>query len=122
MPSFSENIKYFAILLDGTFHRFEVSKQDLRAIQALINRTIVSQGPEAIRSVKNRAIRDTLLGVLSVVVGVALTLGSYMAAAKKPEGGTYIINYGLILFGLVALGKGIYGFMNYRALRRLSRP
>src|SRR5262245_45934226 len=56
MPSFSENIKYLGIALGGAIHRFDVPKDGLRQIKALMNRSIASAGPEAVRSVKSRAI------------------------------------------------------------------
>ena len=122
MPSFSENIKYFGVSLGGTVHRFDVPKAVLQEIKALINRSIASAGPEAVRSVRNRAIRDILIGAACTVGGVVLTIGSYMSAANKPGGGKYTIAYGLVLFGLVMLGKGIYSFMQYGQVQRSIGP
>jgi hypothetical protein len=122
MPSFSENIKYFGILLGGTVHRFDVPKEGLREIKALVNRSIAAAGPEAVQSVKRRAIRDTLIGAVCAAGGIALTIGSYMSAANKPEGGSYTITWGLVLFGLVMIGKGVYGFWQYNQVQRLAGP
>jgi hypothetical protein len=120
MPSFSESIKYFGVKLDEKLWRFDVAKNDLKQIKAFINRTIVSAGPEAMQAVRNRALRDTLLGVAGVVAGIGLTVASYLEAANKPEGGRYTITYGLVLVGFILVGKGIYGFVQYSSLKQMA--
>jgi hypothetical protein len=122
MPSFSESIKYFGVLLGEEMHRFDVAKSDLNQIRLFINRTIAAAGPEAVQAVRNKAIRDTLIGAGCIVVGVVLSLGSFLAAANKPEGGTYYIAYGLPFFGLIMVGKGVYGFIQHRHLQQLAEP
>jgi hypothetical protein len=120
MPSFSENVKYFGIAIGDRIQRFDVSKDGLREIRDFNNRLTVRGGPEAVQAVRNKAIRDTAIGVLCAVGGTVLTVGSYLSAANKPEGGNYTIAYGLVLFGLVVLGKGIYGFVQYGRIKALS--
>lgn len=120
MPSFSENVKYFSIALGDAIHRFDVPKDGLREIKALINRSILSAGPEAIQSLRNRAIRDTIVGTASAVGGIVLSVGSYQAAANNPEGGKYTVTYGLVIFGIAMLCKGIYGLIQYGQVRRLA--
>jgi hypothetical protein len=120
MPSFSESIKYFGVLLRGELHRFDVAKSDLKQIQLFINRTIAAAGPEAIQAVRNKALRDTLIGAACIVVGVVLSVGSFLAVADKPEEGTYYVVYGLPFFGLIMVGKGIYGFIQHGHLKELA--
>ena len=120
MPSFSENVKYFGIALGDAIHRFDVPKDGLKEIKALINRSILSAGPEAVLSIRNRAIRDTVIGAACSVGGIVLSVGSYQAAANNPEGGKYTVTYGLILFGIAMLCKGIYGLIQYGQVRGLA--
>ncbi|WP_406693609.1 hypothetical protein V5E97_21495 [Singulisphaera sp. Ch08] len=120
MPSFSENVKHFGIQLESSIFHFAVPKDGLREIKALINRTIVASGPEAILSIRNRAIRDTLVGLVCAVGGVVLTVGSYVSAANKPQGGEYTITYGLVLFGFAIFCKGVYGLIQYGQVRSLA--
>jgi hypothetical protein len=119
MPSFSESIKYFGIVIDGKVQRFDVPRAGLKEIRAFTYRVTLASGPEAVRAVQRRAIRDTLIGAVCVVAGIALTIGAYLAAANKLRDGRYSVFYGLVLFGLVMLGRGIYRFRQYRELQRI---
>ncbi len=121
MPSFSANIKYFAIALGDSMRRFDVSRDGLREIQALSHRAVASAGPEAMRAVKMRAIRDIALGLACAILGGVLTVGSYMSAANQPGGGKYTITYGVVLFGLVVLARGIYGLIQHGRIERVAQ-
>jgi hypothetical protein len=120
LPSFSENVKYFGIALGNSVRRFDVSRDGLQEIKGLINRLIHAAGPEAMLEIRNRAIRNMLLGIACAVGGVALSAASYRTAANKPEGGKYTVTYGLVFFGVAMLCKGIYGFMQYNQVRSLA--
>jgi hypothetical protein len=119
LPSFSESIKQFRAPIDGQLWYFDVARGDLKQIKAYIDQAVVTAGPGAVRAVRNSAIRDTLIGIGGVAVGTALTVGSYLHAEQNP-GGEYVITYGVILFGLVMIGKGIYGFLRHGHLQKLS--
>lgn len=121
MPSFSENIKYFGLRAGDKLLQFDVSKPDLKKIKDFVNRTILAKGPEAIRAVRNRAIRDSVIGVACTVGGVVVTIAGYAAAASNPQGEKYTIFYGLALFGLIMIGKGIVGFGQYRKLEVMAQ-
>lgn len=121
MPSFSESIKQFRAPIDGEIWYFDVARPDLKQIKAFIDQAMVAAGPEAVRAVRNHAIRDTLIGLAAVSIGGALTIGSYLQAAQDPNGGEYVVTYGAVLFGLVMIGKGIYGFMRHGQLQTLSQ-
>jgi hypothetical protein len=119
-PSFSESIKQFRIPIEGELWYFDVAKEDLKQIKSFVDQAVVAVGPEAVGAVRNTAIRDTLIGIGGVIGGTVLTLGSFFKAAENADGGEYIVTYGLILVGLIAIGKGIYGFVRYGQLKQLS--
>lgn len=121
LPSFSESVKQFRAPIDGELWYFNVARDDLKQIKAYIDQAVVAAGPEAVSAVRNRAIRDALIGVGGVGLGVALSVGSYLHAAEDPQGGEYVVTWGLVLFGLVMIGKGIYGFLRFRQLQKLSQ-
>jgi hypothetical protein len=121
LPIFSESVKQFRALIDGELWYFDVPRDGLQQIKAYRDRAVVTVGPEAVRAVRNQALRDSLIGLGGVVAGVVLTVGSFLRAAQNPDGGGYVITYGLILFGLVMLGKGVYGFLRYGQLQKLSQ-
>ncbi len=97
--------------LNGELKSFTIAANDQLTAAA---------GPEAVRAVRNRAIRDALIGAACAIGGVALTVGGYMEAAQKPGGGEFKVAYGLVLFGLVMLGKGVYSYLQYQQIQRLS--
>ena len=113
LPSFSESIKYFGVRLGKKLLRFDVSRDGLKQIKAFLNRTIVAAGPEAVLAVRNEAIRDTAIGVSCVIGGVGMTVWSYSTVAAEPRGGEFTVLWGLVFFGLIMIGKGIYGFVQY---------
>jgi hypothetical protein len=121
LPSFSETVKQFRAPVDGELWYFNVARDDLKQIKAHIEQAVVAAGPEAVSTVRNRAIRDALIGLGSVGLGVALTVGSDSHAGQDPQGGEYFVTLGLVLFGLVMIGKGVYGFLRYRQLQKLSQ-
>jgi hypothetical protein len=117
-PSFSESVKQFRVPVDGELWYFDVAKDGLKQIKAYIDQTVVAAGPEAVVAVRNAAVRDTLIGLACVVGGTALTLGSFFAA---DDGGGFVVTYGLILAGLVMAGKGVYGFLRYGKLKKMTQ-
>lgn len=120
MPSFTQSVKYFNITLGDGPQSFMVSKEGLAEIKAFTNRTIASVGPEAVQAVWKRAIRDTLIGAACTVGGIVLTIGSFILAANNPQGGRYFITWGVVLFGIVMLVKGIYGMIQYGQIKRFA--
>ncbi len=120
MPSFSESIKHFGVYVGDHLLEFQPLDQGLAEIKSFLNRRILIAGPEAVFAVKNAAIRDTLIGAAVALGSIVLTVGSFIAAAKNPEGGSFHLLMGLSLFGLVMFGKGIYGFVQYRRILRLA--
>lgn len=120
MPSFTGNVKYFNITLGETQYAFSVTKEGLSEIQNFINRTIATVGPEAVQAIWNRAVRNTLIGLACTIGGIVLTIGSFVLAANNPQGGKYFITWGVVLFGVVMLVKGIYGFFQHGQIRRIA--
>jgi hypothetical protein len=121
LPSFSESIKQFRLPVDGEIWFFDVAKNDLKEIKTYINEAVVAAGPEAVLAVRNTAIRDALIGLACIIAGVGLTVWSYIRATQNPEDSGYVVTYGLVLVGLVMLGKGVYGFVRYGQLKKMSQ-
>lgn len=120
MPSFSESIKYLGINMGDGMRQFQVDKAGIKQIEQYLLAYVVAAGPEAVNAMKNVAIRDTIIGVALAIVGVVITVMSYQAAANNPEGGSYTITYGLVLFGLIMFGKGIYGFIQWSQMKSMA--
>lgn len=120
LPSFSESIKQFRLPVDGQEWYFDVDKDGLRQIKAFMDAAVVAAGPGAINALRTAALRDLVLGVLVTLGGIGLTVFGYMKAANDPQGGKYYVTYGLVIAGLVMVGRGIVNLSRYNRLKRVA--
>ena len=58
--------------------------------------------------VRKRAIRQILVGVALVVIGVIVTAVTYHAASNNPSGGTYLVMWGPIAVGALTIFRGFH--------------
>lgn len=49
------------------------------------------------------------IGIAMIVIGCGITFFSYQAAASNPNGGTYIITFGLVIAGAFRVFRGLSG-------------
>jgi uncharacterized membrane protein YiaA len=74
------------------------------------------QTAAAAREVENRSehkkqsFKNMLLGLGLMIVGIAVTAGTYAAAASSRGGGRYVVTWGLIIFGGLRFFKGLMGW------------
>lgn len=61
----------------------------------------------AIRSARPGSLILVTIGSVAVLLGIVVTVASYLAAASSPFGGTYHIWWGPVVCGLVALLVGV---------------
>jgi len=55
----------------------------------------------------SRAKRDMVIGALFAIGGIVITAVTYQSAADSASGGTYIVAYGPIIFGVITFFKGL---------------
>jgi hypothetical protein len=120
LPSFSESIKQFRAPINGEEWYFDVGKEGLKEIRAFMDAGVVAAGPEALKSLRSKAIRDLLVGAAMAVGGAVLSVMSFQQAANNPQGGTYYVTYGLVIAGLVALGRGGYQLSRHNRLKQIA--
>ena len=118
LPHFGGEIKHFTIDLGERKAQFKVSRQGLKAIRGFLLQSIADMGPEAVDAMKSAAIRNIAIGIGASAVGIGITVAGYMAAASAPQGGRYMVFYGLILWGVFMLFRGFSLFGTYRRLMR----
>ena len=58
------------------------------------------------KAARSAAEKQMLHGVLWCAGGIIVTLGTYVAAASSPFGGTYFVAWGAIVFGAVQFFRG----------------
>ena len=52
---------------------------------------------------------NLVIGGLMCGIGILITAGSYMSASSGHGGGTYVVTWGLIVFGAIRIFKGLAG-------------
>ena len=57
--------------------------------------------------VRRRAISFLTMGTIFLVIGIAITAGTYSIAASSPDGGTYLVSFGPIIIGVLWLIRGL---------------
>ena len=55
---------------------------------------------------RSQARTDIVVGLLLLIVGIAITSATYSSAST--QGGTYIVAYGPIIFGVIRLFRGLF--------------
>jgi hypothetical protein len=60
---------------------------------------------------KKQSLKTMLVGLVMMVVGIAITVGTYAAAASSRGGGRYVVTWGLIIFGGFRFFQGLFGRM-----------
>lgn len=117
LPSFWDSVKYFGITVsDGEIERFDVSPKGMEMIKEYLENVTIDAGPDAIRSYLRSGLVMVVIGLALATVGIVGSIMSYNEAAANPEGGSYRISWGMVLFGIASLCKGGYNLYYYANL------
>ena len=65
---------------------------------------------------RKRALRQILIGIVLLVAGIVVTVVSYSTAASSPSGGTYVVAWGPVLFGIIVIARGLSALRQSRTL------
>ncbi len=57
---------------------------------------------------RSQGARELGIGILLLVVGIAITAGTYSAASSSPSGGHYVLAYGPIAVGIINIIRGLF--------------
>lgn len=110
MPSGTRN---FALRDGDRTVEFKISHEGAAEVRSFIGDAMLSPRPRAVvidsddGATRSRAIRDICLGLLLLVGGIGISVGSFLAAANSPNGGRYTILYGAPIVGFVWLMRGL---------------
>jgi hypothetical protein len=119
-PAFGGASRYFGLRQGEHVVRFDVAAEGLERLKVFLNQSVVDAGPEAVDKVRRRASRDLLVGLGFIAAGCIATITSYQAAASKPEGGTFTVWYGMVVFGAIVVVKGFMGYSRHGKLQRMG--
>lgn len=109
-PSFSQSITYLSIPVGAGRLEFDLSKDELREVRSFTELAVLVAGPEGIAKVRRAGYRHLAIGIGATALGTIVTAASYTAASSNPRGGSYAIMWGLVVYGLIEIGRGIYEF------------
>lgn len=68
---------------------------------------------QRVASLKLRGRKRIKSGLIAILVGVVITIGTLLAAASGVTGGFYVVSFGPILFGLYYLALGLSDRMKH---------
>jgi hypothetical protein len=68
--------------------------------------------PDLRRASLKRALRNMFVGAFVCIAGILVTTLTYKAAVSNPNGGSYIIAWGAILFGAFQFLLGVFQFQS----------
>lgn len=72
------------------------------------------QSPGVRREMAGKYARKMLYGFIWALGGTIVTVATYQRAASSSAGGTYIIAWGAILFGIIDFFRGLSGWLKYK--------
>lgn len=89
-------------------------KEDAGAFVQKVARALAEyrQAPEARQMLASRYARHMLYGALWAIGGTVVTVWTYTAAAS---GGTYVVAWGAIAFGIFDFFRGLFGWLRYQS-------
>lgn len=64
--------------------------------------------PDATKHGSPRLNKNMVVGALWCIIGIVVTVVTYLAAASSPTGGRYLIAWGAILFGGIQFLRGLF--------------
>lgn len=70
--------------------------------------TLVASGAP-VQAARTRAIRTLVVGAVLATFGLIVSVATYAAASSNPNGGSYYVAFGPIIFGIVLIVRGARG-------------
>jgi hypothetical protein len=110
-PSFWASVPFLEIqTLDGLTHRFKPDKEIMPTVRSWVDEAVGRDPTAAAAALRGKAGRSLGIGALLLVAGLAITAATYAHAVARPGGGTYVVTTGLIAFGVLGVGRGLYWY------------
>lgn len=117
LPSFFGSRYITVDLGGGNLICFEPKPEDIAHVREFVEASLNRHPGAAAAALDRKANRDLLIGGGSMLLGLALTTWSFIAAAP---GGTFLVTTGLLGVGLVEVFRGIYFKTKARERKRFA--
>lgn len=92
---------------------FKCPPETKKAVKAFIKNCVGADPKGAVAHARSEAMRDLVLGILALVVGIGVTAASIAFAGSA---GVYVVTVGLIAVGVVGVARGYAGLIRAAAL------
>jgi hypothetical protein len=67
---------------------------------------------------RKRGMRQVITGSVLFVIGLVITIATYSSASSSPTGGTYFVAWGPMIFGIIAIIRGVLAMTRAQRLNR----
>ena len=105
-PSFWASVSFLMLEKeDGTPLQFQPKPKTLAAVRKLVEACINTDPRATAATYRRKAIRDFIVGTVTLVLGAVITVAMYLVA---PPRGTFILMTGLLVAGLAEIIRAIY--------------
>lgn len=82
-----------------------------RPVDPQVRQAAFAAQEDANRSIQKKQHRNRMLyGLVIMVIGIAITGGTFLWAASSPSGGGYVVTWGLIVVGGFRFIQGLIGW------------
>jgi hypothetical protein len=105
LPSFFGSRYITVDLGGGNLVCFEPKAKDISRVRQLVEASLNRNPRAAAAALDRKANRDLLIGGGSMLLGLVITVWSFIAAGP---GGTFVVTTGLLVVGLIEVIRGIY--------------
>ena len=78
-----------------------------QSAKTLVNMLVDTDVPPPKDMIREAAWHEMKIGAIIAVAGIVISFMSYQNAVNSPEGGTYTIVWGIVVFGIIIFGKGL---------------
>jgi hypothetical protein len=70
-----------------------------------------------VAGLRNKALSQMLIGASLIIVGVVITAVTYHSAVNNPNGGTYMVMWGPVVVGALAIFRGARSLIRTARMR-----
>lgn len=103
-------------VIQFVYGQLAIGRHDHDIVNSLVTRgmpsdrasyLVQSARGQRVASLRIRGRKRIKSGLIAILVGIAITIGTLLAAAPGVTGGFYVVSFGPILFGLSYLALGL---------------
>jgi hypothetical protein len=122
-PSFTQSIKYHQVMIGGVGScEFKMEKPTADKLHAFLSRRLARGGPAVVEELRSTGKRAVLSGIVLAIIGGAILAWVTRQPPAQNSDLRGLFKVGFISFGggLLALGKGVWSFVQMSRVNKMS--